>query len=402
MRVASCRNIADLRRRARRRLPAPLFHFIDGGAEDETTLRRNTTAFDDWELMPRALTDVDELDLRCRLLGRTLPLPLLLAPTGLSRLWHDQGEIAVARAATAAGIAYGLSTMASTTIEDVAAVCPGPKLFQVYVFRDRGLTREHVERCRAAGYDALCLTVDTPMSGNRERDAWYGMTVPPRPTLRSLASFALSPRWVLDHLRGPAVRLVNVAHRAGDPKAGGPGVAEYANAQFDRTLTWDDAARLADLWGGPLFIKGLLTAGDARRAREAGATGVMVSNHGGRQLDGTPAPFDCVKAMRDEVGDALELVVDGGVRRGTHIVKALAAGADACSVGRAYLYGLAAAGEAGVARAIAILQSELERDMTLLGCRSLADLGPTHVRRRGEPDLTVSPPRPSARLGAAS
>ncbi|TVQ31438.1 MAG: alpha-hydroxy-acid oxidizing protein [Geminicoccaceae bacterium] len=395
MAISGCRNISDLRRAALRRLPAPIFHFIDGGAEDETGLRRSTTAFEDVQLLPRYLVDVGAVDLRTRLLGRTFALPLVLSPTGLNRLFHPAGELAVARAAADEGLLYSLSTMGTASIEAVAAASAGPKMFQVYVFKDRGLTQEHVERAKAAGYHALCLTVDTPMSGNRERDALYGLTIPPRLTLRALAAFALRPRWVFDHLTAPKLTLANVAHRAGDAAGEGAGVAAYVNRQFDRSLTWDDAAWLAKLWGGPLVIKGLLAPDDARRALDCGATAVMVSSHGGRQLDGVPAPLDCLKAMRDEVGDRLELILDGGVRRGTHILKALAAGANACSIGRAYLYGLAAGGEAGVRHALGLLRSELERDMVLTGCRSLADLGP-HCLAGGPLPTALSAPALSA------
>ncbi len=376
MNVQHCRNLADLRLAAKRRLPAPLFHFMDGGAEDESSLRRNTEAFDERHLLPRYLVDVAEVDLATRFLGRTFALPLMLSPTGLSRLFHPAGEPAVARAAADAGLLYTLSTMASATVEEAGRASAGPKMFQVYVFRDRGLTTELVERCKAEGYHALCLTVDTPMSGSRERDTLYGLTIPPRLTARAWASFALRPGWVVDHLRGPKVTLANVAPRVGDADGSGPGVADYANRQYDRSLTWDDAAWLRRQWDGPFVIKGLLAADDARRALDIGATAVMVSNHGGRQLDGAPAPLDCLKAMRDAVGNRLELILDGGVRRGTHVLKALAAGADACSIGRGYLYGLAAGGEAGVRRALAIFEEELRRDMVLTGRRSIAEIGP--------------------------
>lgn len=375
MGVQHCRNVADLRRMAQRRLPAPLFHFMDGGAEDESSLRRNSHAFDELRLLPRYLVDVSNVDLTTRFLGRAFAMPLMLSPTGLSRLFHPAGEPAVARAAADAGLLYSLSTMASVTVEEAGSASAGPKMFQVYVFRDRGLTTELVERCKAAGYHALCLTVDTPMSGSRERDALYGLTIPPRLTLQAWASFALRPRWVIDHLLGPKVTLANVAHRVGDADGSGPGVADYANRQYDRSLTWDDALWLRKQWDGPFVIKGLLAADDARRALDVGASAVMVSNHGGRQLDGAPAPLDCLKAMRDAVGDRLELILDGGVRRGTHVLKALAAGATACSIGRGYLYGLAAGGEAGVRRALTLFEEELRRDMVLLGCRSIAEVG---------------------------
>ncbi|MEM9302083.1 MAG: alpha-hydroxy acid oxidase [Pseudomonadota bacterium] len=384
--LARCHNIADLRLRARRRLPAPMFHYIDGGADDEWTLRRNTDAFEDYQLLPSQLRDIREIDLRTEVLGSKLALPFFLAPTGMSRLFHHDKELAVARAADRAGTMYGLSTLATTSLEDVAAETAGPKLFQVYILKDRELTREFVERCRAARYQALCLTVDTPLAGNRERDFYNGMTMPPRITLANFFSYASRWHWLYHLLRHPDFRLANVVHRVDALGGGAMGLIEYVNSQFDRGLTWDDAAWLAEQWDGPFVIKGLQTADDAVRARDIGASAIMVSNHGGRQLEGAPAPIDCIRAMRDAVGRDLELIVDGGIRRGTHIIKALAMGADACSVGRAYLYGLAAGGEAGVDHAIDILRTELERSMALLGCNAVSQLDGSRVGPTGALD----------------
>ncbi|MBM5812527.1 MAG: alpha-hydroxy-acid oxidizing protein [Gammaproteobacteria bacterium] len=373
-RLGSCHNIADLRRLARRRLPAPMWHYLEGGADDEWTLRRNSSAFDDYQLVPRQLLDIGQIDLGTRVLSQELRLPFLLAPTGMSRLFHHEAEPAVARAAQRCGTLYALSTAATTRLEDIAALGGGPWMFQIYVFRDRGLTREFVERCRAARYHALCLTVDAQIAGNRERDRITGMTLPPRLTPRSLMSFLGHPRWALQLLRHPHFELANVAHRVDALSRSSTSLASYIAGQFDRNVTWKDVAWLAQQWPGPLVVKGLLSPADARRARESGATAIMISNHGGRQLDGTPAPIDCVGPIRDAIGDTLELIVDGGIRRGTHILKAIARGADACSIGRAYLYGLAAGGQAGVEHALGLLQAEVERDMALLGCRSIAEL----------------------------
>lgn len=375
-----CHTIADLRRRARQRLPAPMFHYMDGGADDERSLARNTAAFDDHELVPRYLVDVAELDLSTKVLGCSLALPFMLSPTGMSRLFHHEKEIAVARAAAAAGTLYTLSTLATTSLEDIAAATSGPKMFQIYILKDRGLTREFVERCKAARYDALCLTVDMPVAGNRQRDLATGMTMPPRFGPGSLFSFASHPRWAANLLLHPGFKLANVAHRVDALGAGAMGLIDYVNGQFDRTVTWRDAQWLASQWDGPFVLKGLLSAADAVRARDIGATAIMVSNHGGRQLDGAPAPLDCIAPMRDAIGDDLELIVDGGIRRGTHVVKALALGADACAIGRPYLYGLAAGGRRGVDRALAILKAETERAMALLGCRTIAALTPDVIR----------------------
>lgn len=373
-RLGSCHSIADLQRLARRRLPAPMWHYLEGGADDEWTLRRNTRAFADYQLMPRQLRDIGRIDLGTQVLGQQLRLPFFLAPTGMSRLFHHEAEPAVARAAQRFGTLYALSTAATTRLEDIAALGAGPWMFQIYVFRDRGLTREFVERCRTARYQVLCLTVDAQIAGNRERDRLTGMTLPPRFTPRSLASFLGHPRWALQLLRHPHFELANVAHRVDALSRSTTSLASYINNQFDRSVTWDDVARLAEQWRGPLVVKGLLSPADACRARDSGATAIMISNHGGRQLDGTPAPIDCVAPIRDAIGDTLELIVDGGIRRGTHVIKAIARGADACSIGRAYLYGLAAGGQAGVEHALGLLQAEVERDMALLGCRSIAEL----------------------------
>jgi L-lactate dehydrogenase (cytochrome) len=357
-----------------------MFHYMDGGADDEWTLGRNSTAFDGYELLPSQLNDVENIDLSTKLLGTTLDLPLFLAPTGMSRLFHHEREPGVARAAAEFGTLYSLSTLGTTSLEDIAPIGDNPKMFQLYIFKDREMTRELIERCKAAGYRALCLTVDTAMAGNRERDQVHGMTMPPRFGLKSLWSFATHPGWGFRVLTNPDFRLANVVHRVDAIGSGTISLVEYVSGQLDRSVTWDDAAWMIEQWDGPFVIKGLQTAEDARRAVDIGASAVMISNHGGRQLDATPAPIDCVRPMREAVGDALELIVDGGIRRGTHVLKALALGADACSIGRAYLFGLAAGGQAGVEKALGILREELLRDMTLLGCTSIADVTPEKVR----------------------
>lgn len=367
---------------ARRRLPAPIYHYLAGGADDEWTLRRNTRAFDDYELLPAQLRDVAHIDTTTTLLGLKLDWPVFLAPTGMSRLFHHEAEPAVARAAAKSGTLYSLSTVATTRLEDIAALTAAPKMFQLYIFRDRGLTSEFIQRCRAAGYAALCLTVDTTVQGNRERDKRSGMMLPPKWTPASALSFALHPAWSLRALLGPKFDLANVSHRVEAARTS-TSLIEFINSQFDRSLTWKDAEWLVREWNGPVVIKGVQTPADARRAVEIGARGIMVSNHGGRQLEGAPAPVDCVRPIRDRIGNALDVIVDGGVRRGNHVVKALALGASACSIGRAYLYGLAAGGEAGVTRALDLLRNEVAVTMALMGARSLAELGQEQVQQRG-------------------
>ncbi len=383
MKLCHCRNIDDLRRRAESKLPAPMFHYLDGGADDEVSLRRNTQAFDEYELLPNYLQNIEDVDLSARVLGADLKLPFFLSPTGMSRLFHHHRELGVARAAEKFGTLYSLSTVGTTSIEEIAQTVTCPKMFQIYILRDRELTREFVVRCKEAGFTALCLTVDTPVAGNRERDFVHGMSMPPKFGLKSLWSFATHPGWAFNLLRYPDFRLANVVHRVDALAKGTMSLIQYVNSQFDPTINWKDAEWIISEWGGPFAIKGLQTAEDARRAVDVGASAIMISNHGGRQLDGTPAPIDCLSPMRDAVGDSIELILDGGVRRGTHILKALAKGADACSLGRAYLYGLGAGGRAGVERALHLLRQELVRDMSLLGCRTLDDVTSRKVWQRG-------------------
>ncbi|MCB1667641.1 MAG: alpha-hydroxy acid oxidase [Porticoccaceae bacterium] len=382
MRLSHCHNIYDLRLRAKRKLPAPIFHYIDGGAEDEWTLRRNSGAFNDYELIPNYLTDVSNINTATRLFNRHIDWPVILSPTGMNRLFHHQAEPAVARAAAKSGTFYTLSTLATTSLENIAKETGGPKIFQIYILKDRGLTAEFVQRCKVAGYDALCLTVDTAIAGNRERDLVHGMSMPPRFTAKSLWSYATHFEWALNLLLQPQFTLANISSKTHALGTNTTSVADYINNQFDPSICWDDAAWLAELWGGPLTIKGVHSVHDALKAKEIGATSIMISNHGGRQLDGAPAAVDCLPPIKEALKDDLELIVDGGIRRGSHVVKALALGADAVSIGRPYLYGLAAGGEAGVEKALHILKTEVARCMALLGCRTSKDINRRHVQCR--------------------
>ncbi len=387
MTIKHCHNARDFRNLAKRALPSPMFHYLDGGADDEWSLSNNTSAFERYELLPRALVDVSNINLRTKVLGQNMAMPLFLSPIGGVQMFHHAKELAVARAAEAAGLLTSLSTVGTTRLEEFAAHTGGPKLFQLYVFKDRGLTRELVSRCKAANMDALCLTVDTPVGGNRERDLVTGMSVPPQFTLASLLSFVLHPRWVINAIRAGKIRMENVADWiAASADTAGGGAAAFIDAQFDQSITWDDAAWLAKEWASegdkPFVIKGIMTPDDAILARDVGASAVMISNHGGRQLDGAPAPVDMVAPIREAVGDTLELIVDGGVRRGTHVLKALALGADACSMGRPYLYGLAAGGEAGVSRVLSLFEQEIMRNMALMGCNSISQISTSHVQRQ--------------------
>lgn len=382
--VDECHSIADLRALARRRLPKLVFDYLEGGADDEITSRRNTTAFDEYELIPRYLVDVAKVDTRTRVLGQSVDWPVITSPTGMSRLFHRHGERAAACAASRSGTMYSLSTLATLSIEDIGRCCAGPKLFQVYVLKDRELNKELMERCRAAGFGALALTVDVPVAGNRERDRRSGMMLPPKIDLMRLLDLMAHPHWTLSYLTNPPFQLANIAHRVA---AGGENstLLRYVNEQLSPSVTWDDAAWMIQQWNGPFAIKGLLSADDARRAVAIGASAIMISNHGGRQLDGVPAPIDLLPEFVAAVDGRAEVLLDGGIRRGTHVVKALALGARACMIGRPYLYGLAAGGEAGVRRALHILREEIERCMRLLGACRLTDLDTQLARRRGVP-----------------
>ena len=374
MRINDCNNTADFRKLAKKRLPAPLFHYIDGGSDDEVTLRHNTEAFDSVRLIPDALADLSNMDLGVTVLGQKLDWPVFCAPTGMSRLFHHEGERAVCKAAYAQGTMYGLSTLSTVSIEEIGALTPGPKVFQIYIHKDRGLSADFIERCKAAKFSALCLTVDALVAGNRERDLVTGMVMPPKFTLSSMLSFALHPSWGINYLTSEKFQLANVAEKISAGTAKLTSVIDYINNQFDRSITWADAEKAIQAWGGPFAIKGVMSVEDARRAVDVGASAIMISNHGGRQLDGATAPFDQLGAIVDAVGDNIEVILDGGIRRGTHVLKSLAMGAKACMIGRGYLYALAAGGQPAVERALTRLREEIERDMILMGCSNVADL----------------------------
>ncbi|MEM7432472.1 MAG: alpha-hydroxy acid oxidase [Pseudomonadota bacterium] len=373
----------DFRAIARQRLPEPVFHYLDGGADDEVTLRRNTNAFDEYELLPSQLSDSSVIRTSTTVLGRDVDWPVMIAPTGASRLFHGDGEPAVARAASQFGMFYGLSTLGTTTIEDAAAAAGStPLMYQLYVFKDRALTEEWLARCEAAGYAALALTVDTPVAGNRERDFVYGFSAPPRSRLRQVASFLRHPGWLARALIRKDLDMVNVTSSEAAAAGLEAGARTYIERELERSLTWDDVEWLRDKWRGKLVIKGVQTVADCRRAADSGVDAVMISNHGGRQLESAPAPVDCIAPIADALRDRLEIICDGGIRRGNHVVKALALGANACSIGRGYLYALAAGGQPGVERALTLLRAEVERTLALLGCNDVKNLGPHYVQRR--------------------
>jgi L-lactate dehydrogenase (cytochrome) len=373
-RLARAASLEDLRRIARRRLPRGVFDHVEGGAEDERTLAANTTAFARVGFRPRVLRNVSAVDVSSTLLGEPVTYPLVLAPTGFTRIVHPEGELAVARAAALAGLPYTLSTMSTCSIEDVRAVSDGRLWFQVYAWRDRGLVKEMIDRAADAKYEAVVLTVDTAVLGRRERDIRRGFTMPPAIGARTLLDGALHPAWSWGFLRSEPIRFANVAgHGIGDGSSP-VRISDYISTQFDPALAWKDVEWLRERWNGAVVVKGIQTVEDAVLAADLGVTAVALSNHGGRQLDGAPATFPLVAPVSDAIGDRAEVICDGGVRRGSDIVKAVAAGATACMAGRAYLYGLAAGGERGVQRVLDWFRDDMRRTMTLLGVATVADL----------------------------
>ena len=381
-RLAHAASVADLRRIAERRLPGGVFDYIDGAAEDERTLAANQDAFAATTFRPRVLRGVKKVEVAATILGQALSYPLVLAPTGFTRIADPQGELAVARAAERAGLPYTLSTLSTRSIEEVRAVSDGRLWFQVYAWRDRGLVQEMIERAAAAKFEALVLTVDTAVFGRRERDVRRGFSLPPTIGPRTLVDGALHPGWTWSFVRSERIRFANVVGRDVGDGASPVTLSDYINTQFDPALSWDDVAWLRSVWDGPIILKGIQTVADAVLAADAGVEAIALSNHGGRQLDGSPATFSLVAPVADAVGGRTEIICDGGIRRGSDIVKALAAGANACMAGRAYLYALGAAGEPGVDRVLEWFHADMVRTMNLLGVgsipeldRSLIDLG---------------------------
>ena len=382
MRLSDCHNIDDFRLLAKQRLPWPVFDYIDGAADDELTKARNTAAYARADLVPDVLAGVSEIDTSCTILGRKSALPLLLSPTALQRVFHWQGERAVVRAAEKFGLWCGISSLATVSIEEIGAMTSAPKLFQFYYHKDRGLNRSMIERCQAAKFDAIALTVDTIVSGKRERCARSGFTSPPKFTASSALSYAMKPRWAIDYMLREKFSLPNLDTHVQEGTGEAVSIAGYFNTMLDQSLDWQMAEQLRDDWGGKFALKGVMSVADARRAADMGIDAIMISNHGGRQLDGSRSPFDQLPEIVDAVGGRIEIICDGGVRRGTHALKSLCAGATAASGGRLYLYALAAAGQDGVERALAILQDEIVRGMQLMGVKSVAELSEDRLRWR--------------------
>jgi len=380
MRLTDCHNFHDFRKLAQRRLPSPIFNYIDGAADDEATYRRNTTAFEDVDLLPRVLRGTADVDTSVTVMGQKLALPFYLSPTALQRLFHHQGERAVAGAASKFGTMFGVSSLGTTSLEDVRKFA-GPQVYQFYFHKDRGLNRAMMACAKAAGVDVMMLTVDSITGGNRERDKRTGFSIPFRLTLAGMAQFAIKPRWGINYLLHEKFALPQLDGHV-DMGGGAVSIGRYFTEMLEPTLNWDDLAGMIADWNGPFCLKGVIHPEDARRAADLGCQGVILSNHGGRQLDGSRATFDGLAEVVDAVQGRADVMLDSGIQRGTHIVKALSLGAKAVGIGRAYLFPLAAAGQAGVERAITLLRDEVIRDMRLMGAAQIADLGRDNIRYR--------------------
>jgi L-lactate dehydrogenase (cytochrome) len=381
MRLSDCHNFRDFRELARRRLPGPIFDYIDGAADDEVTYRRNTASFEDCDLVPNVLRGVPEVDLAVTVMGQKLALPVYCSPTALQRLFHHRGERAVAAAASKYGTMFGVSSLGTVSLEELRKTYSTPQVYQFYFHKDRGLNRAMLERAKAAGVDVMMLTVDSITGGNRERDLRTGFSIPFRLTPGGMLRFAMKPMWALNYVAHEKFRLPQLDEHI-DMGGGAMSIGRYFTEMLEPSMTWDDVAAMVREWNGRFCLKGVMSVADAKRAVEIGCSGIILSNHGGRQLDGSRAPFDQLAEIVDAVGDRVDVMMDGGVQRGTHVLKALSLGAKAVGLGRYYLFPLAAAGQAGVERALGLMREELERDMRLMGCSSVGRLSRDNLRFR--------------------
>jgi L-lactate dehydrogenase (cytochrome) len=373
MRLKHCYNFHDFRELARRRLPGPIFNYIDGASDDETTYRRNTTAFEDCDLVPNVLAGVENVDLSVNVLGQRLELPFYCSPTALQRLFHHQGERAVAHAAEKYGTMFGVSSLGTVSLEELSSKFSFPQIYQFYFHKDRGLNNAMLERAKSASVRIMMLTVDSITGGNRERDLRTGFSIPFRLTLEGLIQFAIKPKWAIDYLTHEKFRLPQLEEHV-DMGGSATSIGDYFTNMLDPSMNWRDVEGMVKQWGENFCLKGIMSVEDARRAVDIGCSGIVVSNHGGRQLDGSRSSFNQLAEIVDAVGDKIDVLMDGGVQRGTHVLKALSLGAKAVGVGRYYLFPLAAAGRPGVERALGIMRTEIERDMKLMGCTSIKQL----------------------------
>ena len=382
MKLSACHNFQDFRLLAKKRLPSPIFNYIDGAADDELTYKRNTEAYNEVDLIPNVLAGVEDVDLSTTIFGKKLAMPLYCAPTAVQRLFHYDGERAVAKAAQKYGTMFGVSSLGTVSVEEIGSLIDTPKMFQFYFHKDRGLNKSMLDRAKEAKFDVLALTVDTITGGNRERDLRTGFVIPPKINLSGLFSFIRKPMWGINYVTRPKFELPHLKDHVSAGTSAVTSIGSYFSTMLDQSMNWTDAEKLASEWGGHFALKGIMSVEDAKRAVDIGCTGIMVSNHGGRQLDGSTSPFDQLAHIVDAVGDKIDVICEGGIQRGTHVLKALSVGAKACSGGRLYLYALAAAGQKGVERALGQYRSELERDMKLMGCRSVKELNRSNIRFR--------------------
>ena len=381
MRLKHCHNFHDFKKLAKKKLPSPIFHYIDGAAEDETTYQRNTSAYNDVDLVPNVLRGVENIDLSTTIFGKKLDLPFYLSPTALQRLFHYDGERAVAKAAEKYNTMFGLSTLCTVPIEEFSNVNT-PKMFQFYYHKDRGINDAVLERVKASTFDVLALTVDTITAGNRERDLRTGFKSPPQLTLSSLFSFISKPMWGLNYVFRENFELPLLKDSVAELTNVSTSIGSYFSTMLDQSMNWDDAEKLASDWGGHFALKGVMNVEDAKRAIDIGCTGIIVSNHGGRQLDGQRSNFDQLAEIVDAVGDKIDVICEGGIQRSTHMLKALSMGAKAVAGGRLYLYALAAAGQTGVEKALDLYKTALKRDMKLMGCTKISELSRDNLRFR--------------------
>ena len=381
MRLKHCHNFHDFRELARRRLPGPIFDYIDGAADDEQSYRRNTASFETCDLVPNVLRGVEKVDMSVTVMGQKLAMPVYCSPTALQRLFHHEGERAVAAAAAKYGTMFGVSSLGTVSLEELRKAHDTPQVYQFYFHRDRGLNRAMMQRAREAGVDLMMLTVDSITGGNRERDLRTGFSIPFRLTLGGMMQFALKPMWGINYVTHEKFRLPQLDEHV-DMGGGALSISRYFTEMLDPSMNWGDVAEMVRLWDGQFCLKGIMSVADAKKAADIGCTGIILSNHGGRQLDGSRAPFDQLAEIVDAVGDRIDVIMDGGVQRGTHVLKALSLGAKAVGLGRFYLYPLAAAGYPGVERALGQLRTEIERDMKLMGVASLDQLSRSNLRFR--------------------
>ncbi len=380
--INTCHNFKDFRNLAKSRLPSPIFHYIDGAADDEVTYRRNTEAYDQCDLVPNVLRGIEKVDMSTTVMGQKLDLPIYCAPTALQRLFHPDGEIGVGKAAEKFGTMFGVSSLGTASIQEIASLISTPKLFQLYVHKDQGLNDYLIDQCKEHHFDTMAVTVDSSVGGNRERDLYTGFTIPLNLSLNSIISFATHPAWAFNYFTKPKWELSNLNKHVTEGTNLMTSIGDYFTKMLDNSLSWKKIEEINKKWGKPFAIKGIMSVEDAKKAVDVGASAIMISNHGGRQLDGSRSPFDQLEEVVNAVGDKIDVICEGGIRRGTHILKALSLGAKACSGGRMYLYALAAGGQKGVEKALGNLKKEIERDMILMGVSNISELSKKNLRFR--------------------